>query len=922
VLIVRPQRSAPLRNLAICLLCLLLGAAAARYVEQYERYHDEAYFQHEVEQLQALLERRLQMYEQVLHAGSSLFGASVEVTPEEWRHFIRSFDIERRYPGLGAVAYAEWLPGDGIPGHEQRLRERGFADYAVWPQGERPRHAAVSMIEPFDERYARVLGYDMYSSAPRAAAMDRARDDGVTALSAQVTLASELPGEATPAVLMFVPVYRGGEVPEGVIARFAALRGFVCAPIRIHELVEGLDAVRTPGLHLLLTDADGAALYGEPADREPAFRHEQTMQVHGRTWRVAISADRGFAAQGRSAAPYILWGALLLSLMLWVLLRTAARAETRAGELAQEMTRALRATEAGHRAVVESSAEGILTINPQGIVLSFNHAAERMFGFAASEVIGRNVAMLMPERYRARHDGLVADFQSGGNRNIVGLRREVTGLRRDGEEFPMSLAIGIVDDDGPVQRLVGVVADITETKRQEQHIRHLAEHDALTQLPNRTLLQDRLEVAIAQAHRTAMTVGVMMVDLDHFKRINDSLGHEIGDQVLLQIAARLKACVRDSDTVARMGGDEFVTLVDSSGDDDAIARIASDIVAAISAPLLVGKHELHLSASVGVSCYPSDGADVATLLKNADTAMYHAKSAGRGHYQMFSAEMMRRAHRKLELESAMRKALTSGQFLMHYEPQVCMRTGALLGAEALIRWQHPERGMIPPAEFIPVAEDTGQIVAIGDWTLRTVCAEARKMQLRLGLSLSISVNLSPRQFAQPNLTDVIEAACREGGLDPQFLVLEITEGTLLKRSEQILATLDRLRYLGIRIAVDDFGTGYSSLAYITRFPVDLLKIDRSFVRDIVDDPADAAIANAIIAMAHSLGIAVVAEGVETAEQLALLRERNCDAAQGWYFGKGMTAASFAVPAGQHALMAPGAPAIRRLLATGAGDHLF
>jgi EAL domain-containing protein (putative c-di-GMP-specific phosphodiesterase class I) len=283
---------------------------------------------------------------------------------------------------------------------------------------------------------------------------------------------------------------------------------------------------------------------------------------------------------------------------------------------------------------------------------------------------------------------------------------------------------------------------------------------------------------------------------------------------------------------------------------------------------------------------------------------------------------MRRAHRKLELESAMRKAIASGQFLMHYEPQVCMRTGALLGAEALIRWQHPERGMIPPAEFIPVAEETGQIVAIGDWTLRTACAEARQMQLRLGLSLSVSVNLSPRQFSQPNLADVIESACREGGLDPQFLVLEITEGTLLKRSEQILATLDRLRYLGVRIAVDDFGTGYSSLAYITRFPVDLLKIDRSFVRDIVDDPADAAIANAIIAMAHSLGIAVVAEGVETAEQLALLSERDCDVAQGWYFGKGMPAKSFVMQGPSLVIATPAQRGALRLAAMDAGDHLF
>lgn len=916
------RRAAMLRNLAISLLCLLTGVAAAWYVQDLERHRDEDNFHHEGERLQALLTHRLLMYEQVLQAGSSLFASSREVSAEHWQHFIRSFEIEHRYPGLGAVAYVEWLSAHEIAAHEQRQHDLGFANYTVWPQSESRHHAVVSMVEPRSERYARVLGYDMYSSPPRAAAMDRARDSGAAALTGDVALASDLPSEVTPAALMVRAVYRDGAAPEGVVARMAELRGFICAPIRIQELVQGMNVLRKPGLRLYLSDAQGAALYGEPPTETAAFRYERLVQVHGQVWRMVITADRSFAAGERSAAPYIAGGACILSLMLWLLLRAAGQAETRARELAAEMTRALRATEAGHRAVVQSSAEGIVTFDPHGTVLSFNHAAERMFGFTADEIIGRNVSMLMPERFRVRHDRLVANFQRGGNRNIVGLRREVIGLRRDGEEFPMSLAISLVDDGGPVQRLVGVISDITETKRQQQHIRHLAEHDALTQLPNRTLLQDRLEVAIAQARRSGLTVGVMMVDLDHFKRINDSLGHEVGDQVLLQIAARLKACVRDCDTVARMGGDEFVTLVDGIGDEDLITRMASDIVAAVAAPLLVGKHELHLSASVGVSCYPADGADVATLIKNADTAMYHAKSAGRGHYQIFSVEMMRRAHRKLELEGAMRKAIASGQFLMHYEPQVCMRTGALLGAEALIRWQHPERGMIPPGEFISVAEETGQIVAIGDWTLRTVCVEARQMQLRLGQSLSVSVNLSPRQFSQPNLADVIESACGEGGLDPQFLVLEITEGTLLKRSEQLLATLDRLRYLGVRIAVDDFGTGYSSLAYITRFPVDLLKIDRSFVRDIVDDPADAAIANAIIAMAHSLGIAVVAEGVETAEQLALLRERNCDVAQGWYFGKGMPAASFALPRAAVAGVTPAQRSLLRLAAMDSGDQLF
>ncbi|WP_370306686.1 bifunctional diguanylate cyclase/phosphodiesterase [Sinimarinibacterium flocculans] len=915
----RAARTRALWHLAAGLLCATLSVAAAVYVDRSEHLHDRQHFLDESARLQQQILRRFEVHEELLQGAAGLFAVSGDVDEAQWRTYMGGLDLSRHLPGLDAVAYGLQVEPADLDAHVREMRERGFEDYRVFPPGERASHVVATLIEPFNAINARAFGYDMYSHPQRRAAMDRARDEARAILTAPITLVSAHADQAVPATLMFLPVYRTRIAPMSVDARRAALSGYALVAIRIHALIETLMPVRAPGVEMAIEDLAGASLYGGETPESAEFSVEHVVEVYGRRWRLRMWSTDLLAGQPRSLAPLTLGSGLLLSLMLWALLHAAHRAEVRAAAMAREMTAALRTSEASHRAVVQSSAEGILTIDPHGIVLSFNRAAERMFGFCASEVIGRNVSMLMPERYRARHDGLVANFQRGGSRNIVDLRREVTGLRRDGEEFPMSLAIGIVDDGGAVGRLVGVIRDITESKQQQQFIRHLAEHDALTELPNRTLLQDRLEVAIAKARRESTTVGVLMVDLDHFKRINDSLGHQVGDQVLLQIATRLKTCVRECDSVARMGGDEFVVLVDGARDGDAITRIAGDIVVAVSTPMLVGGHELHLSTSVGVSCFPADGDDAATLLKNADTAMYHAKSSGRGHYQMFSAEMMRRANRKLELESAMRKALSSGQFLMHYEPQVCLRTGGLLGAEALIRWQHPERGMIPPIEFIPVAEDTGQIIAIGDWVLRTVCAEARRMQQRLGQTLAVSVNLSPRQFAQPNLGELIESACREGGLDPQFLVLEITEGTLLKRSEQILATLDRLRYLGVRIAVDDFGTGYSSLAYITRFPVDLLKIDRSFVRDIIDDPADAAIANAIIAMAHSLGIAVVAEGVETAQQLAFLRERGCDAAQGYFFGRGTPAADFRLPSRYLPSVVSDAPGSRRFAAVDGGD---
>ncbi|MES0872569.1 bifunctional diguanylate cyclase/phosphodiesterase [Sinimarinibacterium thermocellulolyticum] len=909
-----------LRDAALCLLVLAIAVVAADQVRRFEQRRDQAHFQHESLRLQAQLRDRLLAYEQVLSAGASFLAVSEAVGREDWQRFMRGFDIPRQFPGLDAVAYADWLPAHAVAAYVARQRA-ATPDFTVWPSGSGAQSAIVRLIAPVDEARRRVFGYDLYTSPLRAEAMQRARDEGRAVMSGRVVLASALPGDRTPSVLLFVPVYAGGAVPPTVTERRSSLVGFVYAAIRMPDLIGGLSDVRTPGLHLYLTEGDGTKLHGDAPPEQVVFRETQDFEVYGRVWTFGLAADRHVGPHRRSAAPYVFGGVLLLSLMLWWVRRTSGQSEARAQVLARQMTEALRASEAAHRAIVESSIEGILTIDPHGTVLSFNRAAERMFGYRADEVIGRNVSMLMPERFRARHDALVANFQRGGSRNIVGLRREVIGLRRDGEEFPMSLAISVVEDESPVQRLVGVIADITESKRQEQRIRRLADHDALTQLPNRSLLQDRLDVAITQAARERRMIGVMMIDLDQFKRINDSLGHEIGDRVLLMVAARLCSRVRDCDTVARMGGDEFVVLVDGVTDGDAIARIAGSILAAFETPMLIDGHELHVGASVGVSCYPNDGDDVATLLRNADAAMYDAKASGRGHYRMFSAEMMRRARHKLELEGAIRKALAGGQFVMHYEPLMCLRTGDLLGAEALIRWQHPERGMISPAEFIPVAEETGQIVAIGEWTLRSACAEARQIQLRLGQPLSVSVNLSPRQFARPDIAAMVESACADGGLDPQFLVLEITEGTLLKPSEQILNTLDRLRALGVRVAVDDFGTGYSSLAYITRFPIDLLKIDGSFVRDLIDDPADAAIVNAIIAMAHSLGIGVVAEGVETAEQLAVLRERGCDAAQGYFFGRGAPAAQFAAQR-QDFSQSRTAPQPARLIAAVDADALF
>jgi diguanylate cyclase (GGDEF)-like protein/PAS domain S-box-containing protein len=538
-----------------------------------------------------------------------------------------------------------------------------------------------------------------------------------------------------------------------------------------------------------------------------------------------------------------------------------------------------KAAEKVQRAIVAGVIDAIITFDDKGVVQSFNPAAERMFGWPAREVIGCNVRLLIPPQLRD-----TVDFAKLEQSNLIGLRRESSGLRRDGSHFPIDLAINRMPHPDR-HEYVAMVSDISERKASEAHIHHLAHHDTLTKLPNRALLQDRVSIAIARAERQKQVLGVMMLDLDHFKRINDTLGHHIGDQLLITVADRLKDCVRKTDTVARMGGDEFVILLPDVAQRDDIERVADNIVRQLSMPMTLGKQELVLTPSIGVCCYPADGADSLTLLKNADTAMYHAKEHGRGHYQWFSQDMLKAPEEQLALTNALHRALERDEFSVEYQPLINLASCQMTGVEALLRWSHPSRGPLAPSSFVSLAEESGLIGPIGQWVLHKACRDVRQMQEKLGFPLNLAVNVSPHQFRQQNMVDLVECALRESGLSASSLTLEITENLLLVSREETVATLQKLRSMGVSIAVDDFGTGYSSLSYLTRFPINKLKIDGSFVRDVHDDSGDAAVVSAIIAMAKSLDMAVVAEGVETITQLQYLKDRHCDEVQGFFLSR-------------------------------------
>ncbi len=441
------------------------------------------------------------------------------------------------------------------------------------------------------------------------------------------------------------------------------------------------------------------------------------------------------------------------------------------------------------------------------------------------------------------------------------------------------------DADGTVNSVLTTALDITDRKLAESRLRHLAHHDGLTDLPNRVLLRERLQRELARGRRGGRAFALHFLDLDRFKAVNDALGHHLGDRLLGQVADRLRALARAGDTVARLGGDEFAILQAGVDEPEDAAALARRTIAALAEPFQCDGQEFRLSASIGITLHPRDGADVDELLRNADLAMYQAKDEGRDLFRFFAADMDRRAREAMALEAELHTALARGQFLLHYQPQVNLRTGRIVGAEALLRWQRPGVGLSRPGDFLSLAEETGLIGPINDWVLRAACTEAASWQQRGLPPLRISVNLSPVQFRKHDVRRTVTAALEESGLNPRLLDLELTEGILLENDEKVAEVLRDLRRLGVRFSIDDFGTGYSSLNYIKNFPVDRLKIDQSFIRNLRTDPSDTAIVRAIINLGHSLRLAVIAEGVETVEQVTQLIAEGCDEIQGHYYSE-------------------------------------
>lgn len=548
---------------------------------------------------------------------------------------------------------------------------------------------------------------------------------------------------------------------------------------------------------------------------------------------------------------------------------------------------ALREAEHRYHGLFHNAIEGIFRTTVDGYFLDANPALAHIYGFDSPEELIASLRDIGTQLYveKQRREEFMQIMKARGS--VTGFESQI--YRKSGEVIWVSEnARALFAEDGTPIGYEGTVEDITERRLYHMRIEHQANYDNLTGLANRSLLQDRLQQALLTSASSGRRIAVAFVDLDRFKFINDSLGHHVGDELLKAVAARLKSCVRECDTVARLGGDEFVLLINGHTGPEYVRQLMEKMLATVAQPWVIDQGEFLVSCSIGVALHPDDGEEALTLLKHADSAMYRAKDSGRNNFQFFTRELNALMTEQLELETHLRRALERDQFVVRYQPRVNLANGHIVGAEALLRWRIPQRGTIPPRRFIALAEETGLIVPIGKWVLQTACAQNKAWQDAGIPPIVVSVNVSPRQFRHESLVQTVAEVLRTTGLEPRYLELELTESMVMHDAPRIVAMLDELKELGVKIAVDDFGTGYSSLSYLKRFPVDRLKVDRSFVEHMTTEGGDATIVRAIIALGHNLGLKVVAEGVETAQQARALRAYQCDEAQGFLFARAVS----------------------------------
>lgn len=891
------------RRLGVALplsVALVLMVILFIQVRDWESARIEGQFNRDGGHVANLIAKRFAVQEDMLMGLERLMVVAPGLDVHGWREFVTPW-LER-YPGSQNFAWAPWVSQAQRPAFEAEMRARGHQGFVIRDRDDaglsfpaRPADAYLPyvFVEPMEGNHP-IIGLSVAAWPPARQRLDDSLASGRPRATEAVRLAQELGDQRGVVIYQAVRDNQTGRM-LGMVAGAFRMDDAIKASVgpELLEMVEIclVDRAGRPGNQRLSGPLDCEA----PAWSQGRFGSAYPLSFAGRDWEIRLRASPQYQLSQRGWAAWVTLavGLAMVAVLGAFLLVSSGRAR-RISELVVKRTAQL--GEVGQRLQEQTD----LLARAQRIALlgSWELAVDgslkgsdelcRLLGLVPGSLssLEQLAQQVLPDDRGALLDALEQARQAA---TCIALDCRIEPHGAHGERVAHFLIESeVAPGDG--LRLRGTVQDVTAVRQTEAHIQYLAHYDTLTSLPNRAMWMERAKAALFATQRHEQDVlAVMFLDLDQFKTVNDSLGHGVGDQLLAEVARRLQECLRSDDLLARQGGDEFVLLLPRLAQVEDAAGVAAKLLASLAQPVVVGEHELSVSASIGIALYPADGEDVDTLLKHADIAMYSAKAAGRANFQFFVPEMNVRAFERMMLENALRRGLERRELVLYYQPQVHGRNGRIIGCEALLRWQHPDMGLVPPSHFIPVAEDSGLIIPIGEWVL----AEACRQQVRWAAhGLTVAVNISALQFRKADFVEMVERTLRETGADPAALELEITESALMQPNDELFNRLHRLRALGITLALDDFGTGYSSLAYLKRLPISRLKLDRSFVMDIPHDPEDVAIATATLSMAADLGMEVVAEGVETEAQVNFLNQKGCQVLQGFLFGRPLPVPAF------------------------------
>jgi diguanylate cyclase (GGDEF)-like protein/PAS domain S-box-containing protein len=876
----------------VLVICLGVTYQVWHQSREQEYLKLEAEFGLKSQQVVNELDQYLAVQDRMLRGVQSLFKASNSVEEGEFLAYTDSLKNLDNHQGLLCVAFASIEPA------KTQLKRAGEALRGSISPGIEKRYIPVIYSQPFSGSDA-CIRQDIKTPASRFTAFKKAMQDADTHLTQPIMRQNRASNIST--LDMILPVYSNSMQGQSVEAREQKIQGWVFSSFDIATLMGEIFQQEMSQLAIRITDISdpqtALPVYETPgADKvkHPRYESSKHLEIHGRVWNVHIASRAAFEmALDRHRSRLIAGAGLAVSVLLYLLSRLFAY-RTQTLETMRVMHKELILSEQRWKFALEGSGDGIWDWDIENNQVIRSARWKNMLGLEDWEM-GPELEAWRERIHPEDVSRVMSDLEKYMNGETPQYMNEHRLLCKDGS-WKWILARGMVVDwaaDGRPLRMVGTHTDISKLKESENLVWKQANFDLLTELPNRRMFYDRLAQEIKKSNRLNLPLALLFLDLDHFKEVNDTLGHDKGDQLLQEAARRINHCVRDTDTVARLGGDEFIVILSELDELNSIDRIAQDILCKLSASFKLGEDIAFVSASMGITLYPTDASSIDDLLKNVDQAMYSAKAGGRNRISYFTPSMQQAANQKMLITNDLRMALQEQQLQVHYQPIIHLPSGTIQKAEALLRWQHPQRGMVSPAEFIPIAEDTGLIMEIGDWVFEQAMLQVKKWQQQRGAHFQISVNKSPVQFKNDSSThDHWLDYMKQLGLVGQSLVVEITEGLLLDTSQNVSKKLLAFRDAGIQVALDDFGTGYSSLAYLRRFDIDYIKIDQSFVRNISTQPDDLALCESIIAMAHKLGLSVIAEGIETEEQCALLRAAGCDYGQGYWFSPAVPAEKF------------------------------